>query len=281
MLWAMLLVSTAVVTPASRVYAEPAPPDLGRENLFHLAAEGGYNTPLGRVGLAVEIHPLRRLVLAGGLGLYTDELGHFELALAVSSRFRLFLLGNTSLSAGLGLSREDRPPQRYEGQVSVYREWNDVIRLNPEISLEHHFDHRWAVRGFVGLGVVLTHATCTTYTGILPPLYPYRQTQGSCLSPDVPAPFRHEPDPLVPYAGLAIDASWQGPPPAVEPHAGIGPTIIRARRSGYSNPRSSATSRRKPCASGSRIDASVAICLAAPAASSPTSTTGPPACSKR
>jgi hypothetical protein len=205
---AILLASVAVASSPGRVHAEPPARDSSTEDLLHLELEGGYDTPLGAAGLSVELHVLPRLVVAGGLGVGFRE----QTQLGLSSRFRLWSRGDTSVSAGLGLSRNgDRADQvemyqrPHYPMETVVRRWSGVIRLNPEISVEHRLGRRWSVRGFGGLGVILTGTTCT-YSS------PFLIVQG-CLSPDVPAPYRYEYVPLLPYAGVAIAAGVQAEPP--------------------------------------------------------------------
>jgi hypothetical protein len=206
----LLIASVAVVNSPGQVHAEPPALDSPKEDLLHLELEGGYDTPVGDVGLGVELHLFPRLVVVSGLGLGFRQ----QPQLALSSRFRLWSRGDTSVSAGLGLSRNgDRPDQvemyqrAHYGMETVVRRWSGVIRLNPEISVEHRFGRRWSVRGFGGLGVILTDTTCT-YSS------PYLVVQG-CLSPDVPATFRYEYVPLLPYAGVAVAAGMQGEPAGV------------------------------------------------------------------
>jgi hypothetical protein len=134
--------------------------------------------------------------------------------LALSSRFYLWSWGDTSVSAGLGFSRNgDRADQvemyqrAHYPMETVVRRWTGVTRLNPEISVEHRFGRRWSVRGFGGLGVILTGTNCT-YSS------PYLIVEG-CLSPDVPATYRYEYVPLLPYAGVAIAAGVQSEPSGV------------------------------------------------------------------
>jgi len=208
---ALLIASVAVATSPGRAHAEPPTLDLPKEDLLHLELEGGYDTPVGSAGLGVELHFSPRLVVVGGLGLGFRQ----QPQLALSSRFRLWSRGDTSVSAGLGLSRNgDRPDQvemyqrAHYPMETVVRSWTGVIRLNPEISVEHRFGRWWSVRGFGGLGVILTDTTCSYST-------PYLIVQG-CLSPDVPATYRYEYVPLLPYAGVAVAAGVQAEP------AGIG-----------------------------------------------------------
>jgi hypothetical protein len=207
----LLLGATAVMPSAGHVQAEPPPSDLRKEMVLHVAVEGGYDTPLGRAGLAVEINPLSKLTLAVGLGLNPSTpppSGRYDLQLALSSRYRFWSIGAASLSAGLGLSIGNRPFQR-EGFATegVGRGWYNAIRLNPEISVEYRFRRRWTVRGFGGLGIVLTDARCDSATAF----------HVSCLSPEIPAPYRYETVPLLPYGGVGIAASTQKESPSVGP----------------------------------------------------------------
>jgi hypothetical protein len=103
--------------------------------------EGGIDTPLGGIGLAVELHPLPWLVLAGGLGGHPNDswTGPYDLQLALSSRFRVLSVGNSSLSVGLGFSRGDRPIERVGSALIVSRERVGAIRLNPELSARAPF----------------------------------------------------------------------------------------------------------------------------------------------
>ena len=195
---------------AGGVHAEPPPPEPPKEPLLHIAVEGGFDTPLGGVGLAVEVHPLPRLVLAGGLGGHPNHswTGPYDLQLALSSRFRLLSVGNNSLSVGLGLSRGDRPIERVGSSVMVWRERVNAIRLNPELSLDHRFGRRWTVRGFVGLGIVVTDPSAC---------YWFDPAQMSCSSPPVPPPYDQVKRPLLPYAGFGVAASLDKESPRVGP----------------------------------------------------------------
>ena len=211
MLRAVLLVATGVFTSSSAVHAQPSasPPASPKEPLLHIGLEGGY-TPLGGIGLAVELHPLPWLVVAGGLGGHPNDswTGHYDLQLALSSRFRLLSRGDTSLSAGLGLSRGDRPIERLGSTVMVWRERVGAIRLNPELSLAHRFGRRWTVRGFVGLGIVVTEPSAC---------YWFNPGQMSCSSPPVPPPYDQVKVPLLPYAGFGVAANLDKESPGVGP----------------------------------------------------------------
>ena len=100
----------------------PEPPASAprEEPLLHLAIEVGGDTPLGNFGLALEVHPFHRLIIAGGLGGHEGQVLDFQAA--ISARYRLVTLGNASLAAGLGFSRGDRPIQREGYAVMVWRE---------------------------------------------------------------------------------------------------------------------------------------------------------------
>jgi hypothetical protein len=214
---ALLLVATALASLPGRARAEPPSPDLAQEDPIHVVAQGGgHDTPLGAAGVALELHLWRRLVVASGLGLNASWGGPYDLQVAVSSRYRLWSLGNTSLSAGLGFSynqysRDRREVEVYQrpnyGMEVVERRWPVVIRLNPELSIEHRFGRRWTLRGFGGVGMIVTEPTCSYST-------PYRQVQG-CQSPDLPAMYRYDRVPLLPYGGVAVAASLPRASPGV------------------------------------------------------------------
>jgi hypothetical protein len=209
---ALLVVATALALSLGRAHAETPAPDLTREAPVRVAAQGGgRDTPLGTAGIALEVDVWRRLVVAGGLGVNASDGGPYDFQYAIWSRYRLWSLGNTSVSAGLGFSYNEYDRDRLEGGVyqrpnygmeTVLRRWPVVIRLNPEISIEHRFGRRWTLRGFGGVGAILTEPTCTYST-------PLRQVQG-CQSPDLPVVYRYDRVRLLPYGGVAVAASLPG-----------------------------------------------------------------------
>jgi hypothetical protein len=224
---AVVLAATGLAISAARAHAEPpareetAPPQqdpelprpepparaLREEPLLHLALEVGGDTPLGNLGIALEVHPFHRLILAGGIGGHEGDVLDFQAA--ISARYRLITLGNASLAAGLGFSRGDRPLQREGYAIMVVRSRVNAIRLNPELSLDYRLGFRWTIRAFAGLGVILTHPSACQWFGGYP-------QGGSCSGPmPVPPPYDQVHTPVLPYAGLGIAANTEKERPGV------------------------------------------------------------------
>jgi hypothetical protein len=220
------LAAFGLAVSVGRVHAEPqspdaeqpapaaalAPPASPKEPLVHLAVEIGNDTPLGNFGIALELHPLPRLIIAGGLGWHpsrTWTAGSYDFQAAISSRFRLLSLGNASLAAGLGFSRGNRPIEHLSTPAEVVVERAGAIRLNPELSLDYRLGFRWTVRAFAGLGIILTDPSACYWFG---PMNAYMQCAQS------PPPGYQDTVPLVPYGGVGLAANIE------KEHPGVGPT---------------------------------------------------------
>lgn len=212
-----MLAAMGLAISAGRVHAETADPETPklepsapaprREPLLHLALEVGGDTPLGNIGIALEVHPFHRLILSGGIGGHEGDVWDFQAA--VSARYRLVTVGNASLAAGLGFSRGDRPIQREGYAVMVWRSRVNAIRLNPELSLDYRLGFRWTVRAFAGLGVILTHPSACQWFAAYP-------QGGDCSGPmPVPPPFDQVHTPLLPYAGVGLAANTEKETPGV------------------------------------------------------------------
>ena len=162
------------------------------ERRLALDAHAGLGTPLGLIGVSLEVTPIPYWTFGGGIG--TSISGP---QLAMSTRVR-YPFGHGAIAFGVGASRGAYDTAEAWLADSLWtRHWDHAYWLNLEVSLEHRWSTGVQFRMYGGVGAVLNPAD-----GRCQP----DQNNGGhdCSFPGGPLGLLSFSETSVPYVGYAV-----------------------------------------------------------------------------